>query len=127
MCLVCAHGQMSKEDKEKLFEYSRHKTYLHTQDNQVIKLSDTQIDEIIEHALCVVCTGVDMSCDIWAIQWNNDYKVKSFNLINKPVETTKEQPSYFQQAGEFIDSYLKDASEDVKKGILSFANELDIK
>ena len=57
MCLTCAFGLMSKEKKEKLFQYSRHKTFLHTHDNQTIKLNDAQIDEIIEHALHVVATG----------------------------------------------------------------------
>lgn len=82
MCLTCAFGLMSKEKKEKLFQYSRHKTFLHTHDNQTIKLNDAQIDEIIEHALHVVATGVDLSCDIWAIQWDRDYKVQSFKLTS---------------------------------------------
>lgn len=79
MCLVCAFGPMSKEDKEKLFEYSRHKTYVHTYHNKRIQLNDAQIDEIIENALHIVCTGVDLSCDIWAIQWDRDYKPVNFN------------------------------------------------
>jgi hypothetical protein len=90
MCLTCAFGQMSKKDKKELFKYSKHKTYLHTQDNRCIQLSEVQIDEIIEHALYVMATGVDLSCDIlscdiWAIQWDNDYKVKTINLADLKV------------------------------------------
>lgn len=70
---------MSKEEKKDLFKYSRHKTYLHNLDNTIIQLNDEQIDEIIENAYFVLCTGVDMSCDIWAIQWDREYIVKSFN------------------------------------------------
>ncbi len=85
MCLTCAFGQMSKKDKKELFKYSKHKTYLHTQDNRCIQLSEVQIDEIIEHALYVMATGVDLSCDIQAIQWDNDYKVKTINLADLKV------------------------------------------
>ena len=83
MCLTCEYDKQTKEEKTLLFDCSRHKTYIHTADNKIVQLNDTQIDEIIEHALFVLCTGVDMSCDIWAIQWPNDYEVQSLKLTRE--------------------------------------------
>lgn len=81
MCLCCAyHGKQTKKDKEELFKYGRHKCYVHTQDNRLIKLNDKQIQEIINEAYYVLATSVDMSIDIWAIQWDRDYKVKTIKL-----------------------------------------------
>jgi len=80
MCLTCEYKVQTREEKALLFDGSREKTYIHTPDNRVIKLTDAQIDEIIERALYVLCTGVDMSCDIWAIQWATDYKPKMLNF-----------------------------------------------
>lgn len=50
-------------------------------------------------------------------------------LINKPVQTTKEQPElhYFSKANDFIDRYFKESPLGVKTAILSFANDLDVK
>ena len=80
MCLTCAYNRQTVKEKENLFQYSKNKTYLHTQDNRVIKLNEEQIQEIIDNAYYVLCTGVDMSCSIWAIQWKNDYKVQTIDL-----------------------------------------------
>lgn len=78
MCLMCTDiGVQSKEDILSLFKWSRQKTFIHTFDNKVIQLNNIQIDEIIENALCVIATSVDLSCDIWAIQWPREYIVKS--------------------------------------------------
>jgi len=74
MCLTCTNiGSQGKEAIKKAFQYSRHKSYIHSHNNRLIRLNDNQIDEIIDNALCIICTGVDLSCDIWAIQWDNDY------------------------------------------------------
>ena len=78
MCLACTNlGAQTKEQKQNIFEYSRDKSYIFAYNNKRFKLNDAQIDEIIEHALCVISTGVDLSCDIWAIQWPNDYIPKT--------------------------------------------------
>lgn len=53
------------------------RTYIHTHDNQIIELTKEQKDEIMENALVVICTGIDFSIDVWAIQWDRDYKVKT--------------------------------------------------
>jgi hypothetical protein len=87
MCLTCKYKIQTKEEKALLFDDSRQKTYVHTADNQIIQLNDIQIDEIIESALFVLCTGVDMSCDIWAIQWPREYVVKNvFTLSPEDLE-----------------------------------------
>jgi hypothetical protein len=83
MCLACARiGANNPEDIKNLFKYSKHKTYIHTFDNKIIKLNNKQINEIIKHALVVIATGVDLSCDIWAIQWPNKYKVLTITPNN---------------------------------------------
>lgn len=77
MCLICKYRPQSIEDKKKIFQYSKNKTYIRTFDNKIIKLNEEQINEIIENALYVLTTGIDLSCSIWAIQWPNDYIVKT--------------------------------------------------
>ena len=51
---------------------------LHTGDGRRIKLNEAQMDEICDHALGIIVTGIDMHTDIWAIQWPTEYEVKTF-------------------------------------------------
>jgi len=104
MCLTCAFGRMTKEQKKKLFICGHEKVVIHTYDNKEFSVTRLQMDEIIQHALYVVATSVDFSTDIWAIQWPRDYEVKTFKLVNKPVETTNEQPKIIitQKMKQFI-------------------------
>ncbi len=77
MCLACSRiGAQTKTEIKSLFKFSMEKTYIRTYDNKIIHLNESQINEIIDNALVVVATSVDLSCDIWAIQWERDYKVK---------------------------------------------------
>lgn len=87
MCLSCLEGAskcisnksiIGKERLKYSFEFSLEKTFLHTFDNKIIHLNKEQIEEIIENAVAMLSTGVDLSLDIWAIQWPNNYKVKTF-------------------------------------------------
>jgi hypothetical protein len=53
---------------------------LHTHNNKIINLTSVQEKEIADHAIAVIATGVDTSITIWAIQWPNDYVVKTLDL-----------------------------------------------
>ena len=81
MCLCC-HNKIiptvGKEAISKALDFNPTKTSIRTFDNKIIFLNQKQIDEIKENALLIVATGVDLSCDIWAIQWPNHYEVQSF-------------------------------------------------
>ena len=80
MCLSCAIGQMTREQKEKLFACcSPEKTVVYTYDGKRINLTLEQKQEIIDKAITVYATSVDLSCDIWAIQWPNDYNPITFS------------------------------------------------
>lgn len=97
MCLTCSRTHPTirgKEEIEQVFYPKRSKAirnivntlrdkgigcsgnYLHTYTGASIELTHKQIDEIINHALGIIVTGVDSQLDIWAIQWPNDYKVE---------------------------------------------------
>lgn len=84
MCLTCLQYKgykcivIGKEDIKGALEFNPTKNYLHTYKNELVTINDTQRQEIIDNALALVCTGVDLSCDIWAIQWPNDYKPINF-------------------------------------------------
>lgn len=54
---------------------------LRTFNNKEINLTTAQTEEIVNNALAVIATGIDMSVTIWAIQWPNDYVVKTLNLF----------------------------------------------
>jgi hypothetical protein len=86
MCLACrpdigAHGKNQIRSilkwKSKDGKWYTFKSRIHTFDNKIIYLNQKQINEIIQHALVVISTGVDLQNDIWAIQWPNDYKPKT--------------------------------------------------
>lgn len=98
MCLACdinqnTHGKEAirkvfNEDKElaKILNTSVENirslskftgNILHTPDNKRINLTQRQVNEIINHALVIVHTGVDTQIDIWGIQWPTDYIVKT--------------------------------------------------
>lgn len=95
MCLTCAktHPLVDKPFLEELFYPKLNDTfrklkhagigesgnYLHTHDNKLINLNYNQINEIIDHALGVIVTGIDLRLDVWAIQWPNDYQPKTFH------------------------------------------------
>lgn len=51
---------------------------LHTHDNKQIILNFIQIQEIVNNAIAVIATGVDMQIDVWCIQWPRDYKTINF-------------------------------------------------
>ena len=88
MCLTCAkvgvHGKKALKNlfvfktKDKREIYFR--ANLMCPDNKVIELKQYQIDEIINNAVVVVPTSVDLAIDIWAIQWPRGYKVKTINI-----------------------------------------------
>ena len=100
MCLACINISVrGKEEIKKVFDFSDLAkivntdvetlkkipgsltgNILHTFDNKKINLTTGQVQEIIDHALAVVVTGVDTQIDIWAIQWPRDYEVKTLNL-----------------------------------------------
>jgi len=86
MCLTCAFQKQTKEEKAKLLGDSY--VVLNTPDNKRINLSTEQIEEIIENALFVLCTGVDCTCDIWAIQWERDYSPKTIKYTILPDQKT---------------------------------------
>lgn len=96
MCLTCKFYQQSLEEKKKLFSFkdlaeildtteeniksipgSKTGNYLKTFDNKTIELTIEQLNEIIENAYYILTTGVDTQVTIWAIQWDNDYIVKT--------------------------------------------------
>ena len=96
MCLTCKFHQQSLEEKKKLFSFkelsealntteenlksipgSKTGNYLKTFDNKTIELTTEQLNEIIENAYYILTTGVDTMVTIWAIQWDNDYIVKT--------------------------------------------------
>lgn len=54
---------------------------IRTFDNKIINLTNIQEKEICENAIAVVATGIDTSITIWAIQWPNNYIVKTLNLF----------------------------------------------
>jgi hypothetical protein len=79
MCLNCKNLINIVNDKEqlkKIFKFTSNK-YLHTHNNCLLKLNNKQLKEIEENAIVVVITSVDLSCDIWAIQWPNTYATKT--------------------------------------------------
>lgn len=88
MCLSCANiGAKGKKEIKNLFIFKKKdkteiyfRAYIHTHTNGLIELSKLQIDEIIKNALVVIATGIDLSLDIWAVQWPRDYKVKTWEL-----------------------------------------------
>lgn len=70
----------TEEITERLEKYFQlEKSYLHLPNNKIINLSQEMINEIKERALAILVTGVDLSTDIWAIQWPNKYVVRNFN------------------------------------------------
>ena len=96
MCLTCKFYRQSLEEKKQLFSFkdlaeslntteenlksipgSKTGNYLKTFDNKTIELTIEQLNEIIENAYYILTTGVDTMVTIWAIQWNNDYIVKT--------------------------------------------------
>ena len=96
MCLTCKFYQQSLEEKKQLFSFkdlaeilntteenlksisgSKTGNYLKTYNNKVIELTIEQLNEIIENAYYILTTSIDTSVTIWAIQWNNDYIVKT--------------------------------------------------
>lgn len=80
MCLSCYTGRTFEISNPKEFKKGftvNTKVYLHTYDNKTIKLSLKQQKEILKNAVALVLTGVDLSTDIWAIQWENDYIPKT--------------------------------------------------
>lgn len=96
MCLTCKFYQQSLEEKQELFSFksiakllntteenvksipgSKTGNYLKTFDNKTIELNIEQLNEIIENAYYILTTSVDTSVIIWAIQWDNDYIVKT--------------------------------------------------
>jgi len=95
MCLACArgHGAHGKEQIRELFSINPFEgmtvkqmieistvtgNMLNTHDNRKIELTKEQVDEICDHALVVIATGVDTRIDVWAIQWPIEYTVKTF-------------------------------------------------
>ncbi len=108
MCLVCCHGEtkiLYKEDIKNMFDMSWMTDVfkklgnnevsieqlrnipgsitgndLHTFNNKVINLTTIQEKEIADNAIAVIATGIDTSITIWAIQWENDYVVKTLDL-----------------------------------------------
>lgn len=106
MCLTCCHGEtkiLYKEDIKNMFDLSwmtdvfkelgKEVTLeqlknissvtgndLYTHNNKIINLTGAQEKEICDHALAVIATGIDTSITIWAIQWPNDYIVKTLDL-----------------------------------------------
>lgn len=80
MCLTCMNkGRLSKKDKKEIFTkfVNPKKIILHNFDNTETRLTKLQVYEIIEHAIQLVVTGVDFELHVWAIQWENNYIVKS--------------------------------------------------
>lgn len=82
MCLSCiiktypnVRGLLDVNDIRKL-EYHPQKTTIFTHDGKKLKVTKQQFEEIRDNAIGLVVTSVDLSIDIWAIQWPNDYKVK---------------------------------------------------
>lgn len=70
-------NSISEEDLRNLSPIKTKNT-LHTHNNEVIELNLHQIKEIINNASGIIVTGIDMTVDIWAIQWPRNYKVQSF-------------------------------------------------
>lgn len=92
MCLTCHRNHTAVKGKENIKQiftfpdwamkvteagYGHSGNLLHTHDGKEIKLQHRQLKEICDHALAVIVTGVDTRIDVWAIQWPNDYKVKT--------------------------------------------------
>lgn len=90
MCLSCLSNRSNSpftKGKEAIFnaltftskdkEEIKFPVYINTYDNRAIKLTDNQIDEIINNASVILCTRVDFKITIWSIQWPNDYQVKT--------------------------------------------------
>ena len=96
MCLTCKFHQQSLEEKKELFSFksiakllntteenvksipgSKTGNYLKTFDNKTIELTIEQLNEIIENACYILTTAVDTQVTIWAIQWDNDYIIKT--------------------------------------------------
>ncbi len=73
-----AGKDVSEEDLKSLSQYN--KNILHLANGNKIVLTKENIEEIVNHALAVIATGVDTQIDVWAIQWPNDYKVKTIKL-----------------------------------------------
>lgn len=94
MCLVCLSKQphsavenrkgldemLQSEDRVKkaILNCFRHKSSLHFPDGKHLKLNEAQANEILEKADAVLWTGVDLSFDIWAVQWPRDYQPITF-------------------------------------------------
>jgi hypothetical protein len=77
MCLLCNNfgNKLTKEEKQNVFQFGR--IYLNLPNNNIIELKEGQKEEIIENAIAWVITGFDSIINIWAIQWENDYQVKT--------------------------------------------------
>jgi hypothetical protein len=73
---IGAHG---KRQIKKILKYKKlyFSTTIYTYCNNQIILKPKQINEIINNALVVVATSVDLQVIIWAIQWPNDYIVQT--------------------------------------------------
>lgn len=83
MCLNCLAQQTNTDvlNKEKIAKamdfYHPKKTFVHSYNGELIKVSKEQFEEIRDNAIALVATGVDMSFDIWAVQWPREYTVKT--------------------------------------------------
>lgn len=86
MCLSCEkqYGAHGKDQIKDLLSFTTKKdeliyfdTTIRTFDNKDIKLNKEQLEEIVNHALVVISTGVDLKITIWAIQWPNSYIPKT--------------------------------------------------
>ena len=90
MCMACLEKVVppdknpmivGKESIAKVFEkpyFILNRSVLHLANNKRIDITPEMVEEIKNNAVALLVTGVDLSTDIWAIQWGSDYIVKSF-------------------------------------------------